>query len=33
MKNQFLQSQGGYISALFDLLNAKAELDKLQNKL
>ena len=33
MKNQFLQSQGSYISALFDLLNAKAELDKLQNKL
>ncbi len=32
MKNQVLQSQGKYIQALFDLLNAKAELDKLQNK-
>ena len=33
MKNQLLQSQGGYISALFGILNAKAELDKLQNKI
>jgi outer membrane protein len=33
MKNQLLQSQGGYIKALFDVLNAKAEIDKLQNKL
>lgn len=32
MKNQVLQSQGKYIQALFNLLNAKAELDKLQNK-
>ena len=33
MKNQLLESQGGYISALFGILNAKAELDKLQNKI
>tara|TARA_B110000211_G_C14082195_1_gene555110 strand:+ start:1762 stop:3096 length:1335 start_codon:yes stop_codon:yes gene_type:complete len=33
MKNQLLQSQGGYIGALFEILNAKAELDKLQNKI
>jgi len=33
MKTQLLQSQGGYIGALFDVLNAKAEIDKLQNKL
>ena len=32
MKNQVLQSQGKYIQSLFDLLSAKAELDKLQNK-
>lgn len=32
MKNQLLQSQGKYIQSLFDLLNAKAALDKLQNK-
>lgn len=32
MKNQVLQSQGKYIQALFDLLNAKAELDKLQKQ-
>lgn len=33
IKNQLLQSQGGYIGALFNILNAKAELDKLQNKI
>lgn len=33
MKNQLLQSQGGYVSALFDLLNSKAKLDQLQNKI
>ena len=32
MKNQVLQSQGKYIQSLFDVLSAKAELDKLQNK-
>ena len=32
MKNQVLQSQGRYIQSLFDVLNAKVELDKLQNK-
>jgi outer membrane protein TolC len=32
MKNQVLQSQGKYIKAVFDVLNAKANLDKLQNK-
>ncbi|MFL2581841.1 MAG: TolC family protein [Flavobacteriales bacterium] len=32
IKNQVLQSQGKYIQSLFDVLNAKAELDKLQNK-
>ncbi len=32
MKNQVLQSQGRYIQSLFDVLSAKAELDKLQNK-
>ena len=32
MKTQVLQSQGKYIQSLFNLLNAKAELDKLQNK-
>ncbi len=32
MKNQVLQSQGKYIQALFDLLNAKADLDKLQKQ-
>lgn len=32
MKTQLLESQGKYIQSLFDLLNAKAELDKLQNK-
>ena len=31
MKNQVLQSQGKYIQSLFDLLNTKAELDRLQN--
>ena len=33
MKNQLLQSQGSYIGSLFEILNAKAELDKLQNKI
>jgi outer membrane protein TolC len=33
IKNQLLQSQGGYVGALFEILNAKAELDKLQNKI
>lgn len=32
MKNQLLEAQGQYINALFELLNAKVELDKLQNK-
>lgn len=32
MKNQVLQSQGKYIQSLFDLLNAKADLDKLQKQ-
>ena len=32
MKSQVLQSQGKYIQALFDLLNAKADLDKLQKQ-
>ena len=31
MKNQVLESQGKYIQSLFDVLNVKAELDKLQN--
>lgn len=30
--NQLLGAQGTYIQSLFDLLNAKSELDKLQNK-
>ena len=30
--NQLLSAQGNYIQSLFDLLNAKSELDKLQNK-
>lgn len=33
MKNQLLQSQGSYIGSLFELLNAKADIDKLQNKI
>lgn len=33
MKNQLLQSQGSYIGSLFELLNAKAEIDKIQNKI
>tara|TARA_Y100000766_G_scaffold104753_1_gene89657 strand:- start:5575 stop:6903 length:1329 start_codon:yes stop_codon:yes gene_type:complete len=32
MKNQVLQSQGKYIQSLFDVLNAKLEIDKLQNR-
>ncbi|MFT6715827.1 MAG: outer membrane protein [Saprospiraceae bacterium] len=32
MENQLLESQGAYINAIFGLLNAKVELDKLQNK-
>lgn len=32
MKNQVLQSQGKYIQSLFDVLNAKLEFDKLQNR-
>ncbi|MAW65068.1 MAG: hypothetical protein CMD18_02625 [Flavobacteriales bacterium] len=32
IENQVLQSQGKYIQAVFDVLNAKVELDKLQNK-
>ena len=30
--NQLFSAQGNYIQSLFDLLNAKSELDKLQNK-
>jgi outer membrane protein len=33
MKNQLLETQGTYIQSIFELLNAKVELDKLQNKL
>ena len=33
IKNQLLEAQGQYINALFDLLNTKAEFDKLQSKL
>lgn len=33
MKNQLLEAQGTYIRSIFDLLNTKVELDKLQNKL
>ena len=32
MKNQVLQSKGKYIQSLFDVLNAKLEFDKLQNR-
>lgn len=32
IKNQVLQSQGNYIKAVFDVLSAKIEIDKLQNK-
>ena len=32
IENQVLQSQGKYIQAVFDVLNAKVELDKLHNK-
>ena len=32
MKNQVLQTQGKYIQSLFNLLNAKAELDKLKKQ-
>lgn len=33
IENQLLEAQGAYINALFELLNAKTALDKLQNKL
>ena len=33
MKNQLLDAQGMYIRSIFELLNAKVELNKLQNKL
>jgi outer membrane protein TolC len=33
MKNQLLDAQGMYIKSIFELLNAKVELNKLQNKL
>lgn len=33
IENQLLQAQGSYINAIFAMLNAKVELDKLQNKL
>lgn len=32
IKNQLLEAQGKYIQSLFELLNAKAKLDQLQNK-
>lgn len=32
MKNQQLEAQGAYINALMELLNAKVDLDRLQNK-
>jgi len=32
MKNQLLEAQGSYIKSIFELLNAKVELDKLQYK-
>lgn len=32
IENQVLQSQGRYVQSIFDVLNAKVELDRLQNK-